>query len=126
MKIVAWDERRFERDAQDLGVMMRNYLAVGNEDRIYNEQGDCLDLLNEEFDYERASARILGRDIGRLLTGTSRPIVQRALSDEGDHHGVDALATVMVRNRASGYGDYDATMTMLAELRSGISEGDDQ
>ena len=34
MKIVAWDERRFERDAQDLGVIMRNYLAVGNEDRI--------------------------------------------------------------------------------------------
>ena len=59
------------------------------------------------------------------MTGTSRPIVQRALSDEGDHHGVDAPATVMVRNRASGYGDYDATMTMLAELRSGISEGDD-
>ena len=26
MKIVAWDERRFERDAEDLGLIMRHYL----------------------------------------------------------------------------------------------------
>ena len=54
MKIVAWDERRFERDAEDLRLIMRHYLDVGNQDRIYSEQGDCFDLLNEEFDYEKS------------------------------------------------------------------------
>jgi predicted nucleotidyltransferase len=54
MKIVAWDDRRFERDAQDLGLIMRHYLDAGNQDRVYSEQGDCFDLLNEEFDYEKA------------------------------------------------------------------------
>jgi len=71
MKIVAWDDRRFERDAQDLGLIMRHYLAAGNEGRVYSEQGDCFDVLNEQFDYEKASARILGRDIGRLGTEIS-------------------------------------------------------
>ena len=124
MKIVAWDERRFERDAEDLGLIMRHYLDAGNQDRIYSEQGDCFDLLNEQFDYNKASARILGRDIGQLLTDTSRRIVERALSNEADQRGVSALATVMVRNRASYCGDYDVVMTILGELRNGISEGD--
>jgi predicted nucleotidyltransferase len=115
LKIVAWDARRFERDAEDLGLIMRNYLDAGNQDRIYGDYGDCLDLLNEEFDYDKASARILGRDIGRLLTNTSRMVVDRALSAE-------TLAMVMVRNIASYYGDYDHAMGILAELRTGISD----
>jgi predicted nucleotidyltransferase len=124
MKIVAWDDRRFERDAQDLGLIMRHYLDAGNQDRIYTEQGDCFDLLNEEFDYEKASARVLGRDVGRLLTDTSRLIAERILSEEADLHHVDALATVMIRNMANYYGDYDVAVAMLAELQIGISESD--
>ena len=124
MKIVAWDDRRFERDAQDLGLIMRHYLDAGNQNRVYTEQGDCFDLLNEEFDYEKASARVLGRDVGRLLTDASRPIVARTLSHEADLHHVDALATVMIRNMANYYGDYDVAVAMLSELRIGISESD--
>lgn len=124
MKIVAWDERRFERDAQDLGLIMRHYLAAGNEDRIYSEQGDCFDLLNEEFDYNKASARILGRDIGRLLTDTSRLILERVLSHEPDQKSADVLATVMIRNNANYHGDYNLALAMLAELRTGVLESD--
>jgi len=128
MKIVAWADRRFERDAQDLGLIMRHYLDAGNQDRIYSEQGDCTDLLDDEFDYDKASARILGRDIGRLLTDDSRPIVGRlvgrAFSDEADQHGIHSLARVMTRNNASYNGDYDVAMAMLEDLRIGISNSD--
>jgi predicted nucleotidyltransferase len=123
MKIVAWDDRGFERDAQDLALIMRHYLAAGNEDRIYSEHGDCFDLLDEEFDYENASARILGRDIGGLLTDTSRPILQRVLS-KPDQHGSSALATVMIRNHTNYHGDYDKAIAMLAELQTGVVERD--
>ena len=122
MKIVAWDERRFERDAEDLALIMRHYLDAGNHDRIYTREGDCLDLLNEEFDYDKASARILGRDIGRLLTDTSRQIVARVLSQEIDRLGADALAMAMIRNKARYYGDYDIAIAMLTEVRNGVSE----
>lgn len=124
MKIIAWFDRRFERDAEDLGLIMRHYLDAGNQDRLYSEQGDCCDLLTEEFDYEKAGARILGRDIGRLLTDTSRPIVARALSPEVDHAGADVLATVMTRSSASFYGNHDFATEMLAELRTGLSDSD--
>lgn len=124
MKIVAWDERRFERDAEDLALIMRHYLDAGNQDRIYSEHGDCFDLLNEEFDYEKASARILGRDIGRLLNDISRPILRRVLLNT-DRHGTDALATVMIRPNAGYYGDYDKAVALLGELKAGISESDE-
>lgn len=122
MKIVAWDERRFERDAQDLGLIMRHYLDAGNQDRVYTEQGDCFDLLNEEFDYNKASARILGRDVGRLLTYTSRPVLERVLSQLPDQKSADALATVMIRNNANYHGNYNLALVMLAELRTGVLE----
>ncbi len=42
MKIIAWDDRRFERDAQDIGLIMNHYLDAGNQDRVYSDQGDCI------------------------------------------------------------------------------------
>ena len=121
MKIVAWDDRRFERDAQDIGVIMKHYLDAGNQDRVYSEQGDGFDLLNEDFDYEKASARMLGRDVGRLLNVSSRPIVERVL-ETADEAGGIALATVMVRNNANYHGDFELALSMLTELHIGISE----
>ena len=53
MKIVAWNERRFARDAEDLALISRNYLDAGNQNRVFSEQGDCVDLLDEEFDYQK-------------------------------------------------------------------------
>ena len=103
---------------------MRHYLDAGNQDRIYSEQGDCFDLLNEEFDYEKASARILGRDVGRLLTRTSRPIVERVLSQEPDQATLDALTTVMIRNSTNYYSDYEMALSMLTQLRTGMAETD--
>ncbi len=122
MKLVAWGERRFERDAQDLSLIMKHYLAAGNEHRVYSEQGDCFDLLNEDFDYEKASARILGRDVGRLLTEASRQIVEPVLSEKSASNSIEALAMVMIRNEANYHGDYDLAMAMLAELRTGLKE----
>lgn len=123
MKTVAWDDRRFERDAQDIGLIMKHYLDAGNQDRVYSEQGDCFDLLNEDFDYDKASARVLGRDIGRLLSVDSRPIVERALVEATDKAGATALATATVRNSTNYHGDFELAMSMLGELRIGISEG---
>jgi hypothetical protein len=99
----------FERDADDLRLIMQHYLHADNQDRIYSEQADCSDLLNEEFDYERASARILGRDVGRLLTDTSQ---LRA----------NALAMAMIRKAGGYYGDSDSAIALLVKVQKGVSE----
>lgn len=124
MKIVAWDDRRFERDAQDLGLLMRHYLAAGNEGRVYGERGDYFDLLNEQFDYGTVSARVLGRDLGQLLNESSRPILARVLSREPNRVNIDALAMAMIKNSANYYGNYDIAAAMLEELRTGVLESD--
>ena len=72
---------------------------------------------------KRASARILGRDMGRLLTETSRPIVERVLSQEPDKGPVDALATLMIRNSANYYGDYDMGLSLLTGVANWYGRG---
>lgn len=120
LKIVAWSDRRFERDAQDLGLIMRTYLDAGNRDRLYSEHGDCADLLNDEnFDYDKASARVLGRDISRILTEESRLIVEQAVSGDNE---AETFAAGMVRNKANYHGNSDTALAMLEALRQGLSE----
>lgn len=122
LKIVAWDDRRYERDAQDLGLIIRHYLDAGNEERVYSEQGDCFDLLDDAFDYDKVSARLLGRDVGGLLSEASRLILDRVLKKRVDRGAVEDLATALVRNNANYHGDYDIALEMLLELRAGLSD----
>jgi predicted nucleotidyltransferase len=122
LKIVAWDDRRYERDAQDLGLIMKHYLDAGNQERLYADQGECTDLLGEDFDYDQASARVLGRDVGRLLTDETRPIIERVLSEAANEAGTGALATAMVKNNSNYHGDFDAALVMLSHLHKGISD----
>ena len=122
MKIVAWSDRHFERDAQDLGLIMKHYLDAGNQDRVYGDKGDCSDLLNEDFDYDKASARVLGRDVGQLLTDRSRVVAEQVLSEGTDGAGTAILAVAMVRTGANYHGDADLALMMLAEFRQGLSD----
>jgi predicted nucleotidyltransferase len=119
LKIVAWSDRHFERDAQDLGLIMKHYLDAGNQDRVYGDQGDCSDLLNEYFDYDRASARVLGRDIERLSTVESRHVIEDVLAEATAKEGDGALALAMAKSGANYNGDVDLALTMLEELRKG-------
>jgi predicted nucleotidyltransferase len=119
LKIVAWSDRRFERDAQDFGLIMRNYLDAGNRDRLYSEHGDCADLLNDEtFDYDKASARVLGRDIGRIVTEESRLIIEQAVSGDDE---AEKFAVAMVRSNANYHGNSDMALAMVEALRQGLS-----
>lgn len=122
LKIVAWHDRHYERDAQDIGFVMRHYLDAGNQERLYGEGAEYGDLLDEDFDYEMASARMLGRDIAKLLTTNSRAVVEKILTEAVEENGTQALATAMVRNNANFHGDLDAAISMLIMLQRGIHE----
>jgi len=120
LKIVAWSNRRFERDALDFGLIMRNYLDAGNRERLYGDHGDCSDLLSDEdFDYDKASARVLGRDIGRILTEESRAVIEQVVSGDDE---AERFAAGMVRNNANYHGNSDMALAMLEALRQGLSE----
>ncbi len=85
MKLMAWNDRRPDaRDAVDLGLLIRNYLALGNQERLLAEHEDLLAV--ENFDYELAGARMLARDMAQIcdqhvLLRVLR-IVDREVADE--------------------------------------------
>ena len=119
MKIVAWADRRFERDAQDFGDHEKLF-GRRHRDRLYADHGDCSDLLNDEnFDYDTASARVLGRDIGRMLTEESRSIMELTVTAEDER---ERLSAAMVRNNANYHGNSEMALAMLEALRQGLSE----
>jgi predicted nucleotidyltransferase len=52
------------RDAIDLGYLVREYLDLGNVERIYNKHTDLVEV--DEFDYQIAGARLLVRDLAQI------------------------------------------------------------
>ena len=87
LKLIAWNDRKpIDKDAIDLGVLIRSYLRLGNDRRLFDEHADLLEV--EDFDYELAGAHLLGRDLAEICTGETRAllldILARELDTEGD------------------------------------------
>ena len=122
LKTLAWADRRAKRDAQDLGLIMSRNPHAGNQERLYTPRGDCFDLLDDDFDYDRASARVLGRDLARWLADETRKVIERFVKEEAGENGPGALAIAMVKNGANYGGDFDLALIMISQLRKGLSE----
>lgn len=98
LKLVSWVDRPHERerDAQDLWFVMKNYLDAGNEERLFAENSQHLDLL-ENFDVELTGAKLFGRDVAELLNDETRQILQKALSEEDMNAGIYKLTAIVSR-----------------------------
>ncbi|MDT7806361.1 MAG: hypothetical protein QOJ70_174 [Acidobacteriota bacterium] len=122
LKLVAWDDRHYQRDAQDLGLLLSTYIDAGNAERLYGEQAEHADLLDDpEFDYEHASARILGRDMAMIMSGESRSIIERVLAEEMNEVGQLRMATEMTSG-AHFRGETERALIMLRQLRQGVKD----
>ncbi|MGI9303030.1 MAG: nucleotidyl transferase AbiEii/AbiGii toxin family protein [Gammaproteobacteria bacterium] len=69
MKFIAWRDRARDqriKDAEDLAFIIRHYLDIEEVERVTR---DFPQWLEGDFDYERASAELLGFDVSRLTRG---------------------------------------------------------
>lgn len=85
LKIVCWQDRHYaspRKDAHDLQMILRHYLAAGNESRLWDEFAGWTE--DNDFDYELSSPRMLGHDMGRLLDGKGLAQVTRILQQQTD------------------------------------------
>ena len=123
MKIISWKDKYPERDrdATDLALIIQNYTDAGNFDRILNEESDLLD--SEDFDYVRAGARLLGRDVADILTSKAEKEVLDILNKETGEQDRYRLIENMVKNATGQSGDFGYMLDLLEELKSGILEG---
>ena len=83
LKIVAWQERHYDqpgKDASDLALIAKNYLALGNEARLWEEFLDWTE--DDNFDVDRAGARMLGVDIAALLDEAGKERIAEIVSEQ--------------------------------------------
>jgi predicted nucleotidyltransferase len=84
MKLIAWDDRRSNREAKDLRFLMTSYLQAVNEERIYGERGRHTDLPDDDrfVNVQLTGARLLGRDVGAILPDQSIEALTRILAEQ--------------------------------------------
>ena len=122
MKIISWndDYPARNRDAKDLALLMRTYLDAGNDERLFNEEIDLVE--NEDFDYVRAGARLLGRDIAAILHPNTAKALLEILNRETGEQDRYRLVEDMMESSASFKNDFDEKLQLLEELKIGILE----
>lgn len=124
LKFVAFNDRpqARRRDVQDIFFIAKNYLDAGTEDRLYDETADA-DLLGDDFDYQTAGARILGRDISPLLNEETSEIISKLLAEEENGGSLQKFADIIAAEELSGDDDrYKLIVEIFRQLRKGISE----
>lgn len=123
LKIIAWDDKNSDndKDADDLAFMIRNYIDAGNDERLFSSDKDLIDN-QEDFDYERASARLLGRDMAAISQPKTARIVLVILNRETGKQDRYRLVEDMLRNSRSYSGDFEDMLHLLEELKKGFEE----
>lgn len=93
LKVTAWQDRKLTdpgRDAPDLLLYLRSYMDCDNLDRASIEHADLFQA--DDYDHEMAGAKLLGRDIARLLNKAAIERLLKILSPESDDQGRLQLA----------------------------------
>lgn len=120
LKIISWDDNQLRRgkDAPDLLLLMRTYLDAGNQERLWNEEGD---LVGEDFDYVRAGSRLLGRDIAAILSPQVKKAIIKILDKETGEQNQYRLVENMT-DRGAESSAFEEALQLLEELKAGILE----
>jgi predicted nucleotidyltransferase len=80
LKLAAWQDRKSGKDSEDFWLIVKNYLDLGNYDRLFTE----LDEMLERDDYEDiyASARLLGRDLAKIMSPAAKKFIANIFENE--------------------------------------------
>jgi predicted nucleotidyltransferase len=120
LKIISWNDRKAERerDAQDLELIMRNYIDAGNLDRVIESEVDLLDMEDSEY----VGARLLGRDMAAFLNQTTKDKILLILDQETGEQKRYRFVEAMMAGRVSRKDNFEELLTLLEELKTGLIE----
>jgi len=119
LKLIAWKERApgNTKDATDLIYIIQNYLDIGNHERLQNEHRD---LMDDDFDYVRAGARLLGRDMAQVLSDAAIEAVRHILQTETTEGDKYPLVEDMSRGEPGEV--LQENIQLLRKLEQGIAD----
>ena len=116
-KMISWKDKYPDRarDAQDILLILREYTDAGNQERMFDE---ALDLVEkDDFDYEYAGARLLGRDIAAFISDETKKVLLDILEDEtGDQNRYPLIEQMKERT------SFEHSLKLLEELKLGLTE----
>ena len=119
LKLFAWADRGAgdPRDAIDLAMLLRQYAAAGNEDRLYGAEIGVLEAVS--YDLDLAGARLLGRDAARI-SGTETRGTLLALLDDGPR--LERLVRAMARDMGAAGDPVAAAGKLVDQFTTGLRE----
>lgn len=121
LKLISWEDRSHkDKDAKDLDFIITNYLEAGNQDRLYNENEDI--LVEYDFNYELAGARLLGRDVSKVVNQNTKAALLEILNQETDENGQFLLVTKMKGFPNTTQSDFEKKVNLVKALYKGIIE----
>lgn len=116
LKIIAWTDRHRRspaKDAADLSLILRNYLAISsNQQRLWSELSEWTE--SPDFDYEHSGARMLGHDIRRLVDAAGLRKLDGILGAQLNHDVLGELPQEMDRRSP------EQAFALLKSLYSGL------
>jgi predicted nucleotidyltransferase len=119
LKLLAWADRGIEdpRDATDLVTIMRRYGDAGNEDRLYGEEMRVLESV--EYNTDLAAPRLLGKDVGRII---SQATLDEILGLLGDARVGERLVKDMAKAIRGVEDSISEAEALLAQFKTGLEE----
>ncbi len=122
LKIISWSERYPDRskDAIDIVFLIESYINAGNLERLMDKE---LDLVDKDFDYVLAGARLLGRDISANFNKRSLEFVLKILDNETGVQRRYRLVEDMRQSKIIKEDlDFDYYLDIIEKLKTGIKE----
>ncbi len=119
LKLIAWKERRHQdsKDALDLVFLLTEYINADNIERVSVKHQDL--LLEEDFDYEICSARLLGRDIATIASATTKQVLDELLISETGEQAQYNLVEAMQTTRDNS-SKFARNLNLLNALYKGL------
>lgn len=117
LKIISWaDNPELRRkDAEDLFYIIKWYLDLDNYDRLVNEHEDILETDN--FETINASARLLGRDIAKIINHKTKQYIVNILEEE---LAKEERSKLILNLLSSENDSFENIKSILEELKNGI------
>ncbi len=121
LKIIAWHDRKSQKDAQDLKTLLTSYfkLYIKEIEKIYDEYSDL--IIKVKGDTEKTGIRILGEKVSLVLHDAKDvkskliKIIEDELKKDGDN-----LAQYMVEFRFELEEEYAKNIDRIKDLLEGI------
>ena len=123
-KLISWSESYPDRkrDALDINLIMSKYIDAGGLERLSSEAKDLIEA-EVEIDIQLAGARLLGRDMARIVAPTTLKALREILERETSAGEESRLLRDMVGQLLLG--DEEAltrAAALLREVERGLGE----